>query len=118
MHQVARVGVSASASVLPVNIQDCSVGWTSWISLQSKGLSESFSSLWRLAIGGPLWLILLGCSARQALRQPPCLGLGCSVCQAHTGAPLTGVLLWWSVRKALKGLPHLGSFSVVGALGV
>ena len=34
-------GVSASASVLPVNIQDWSVlGWTGWISLQSKGLSS------------------------------------------------------------------------------
>ena len=69
------VGVSASAPVLPMNIQDWSpLGWTGWIFRESKGLSESFSSLWRLAIGGPLWLILLGCSARQALRQPPCLG--------------------------------------------
>ena len=34
------IGVSASASVLPVNIQDWSpLGWTGWISLQSKGLS-------------------------------------------------------------------------------
>ena len=31
-----------SASVLPMNIQDWSpLGWTGWISLQSKGLSES-----------------------------------------------------------------------------
>ena len=36
-----RIGVSASASVLPVNIQDWfSLGWTGWISLQSKGLSR------------------------------------------------------------------------------
>ena len=36
------IGVSALASVLPMNIQDWfSVGWTGWISLQSKGLSES-----------------------------------------------------------------------------
>ena len=35
-------GVSASASVLPMNIQDWfSLGWTGWISLQSQGLSES-----------------------------------------------------------------------------
>ena len=34
-------GVSASASVLPMNIQDWSpLGWTNWISLQSKGLSR------------------------------------------------------------------------------
>ena len=35
-------GVSASASVLPMNTQDWSpLGWTGWISLQSKGLSKS-----------------------------------------------------------------------------
>ena len=40
-------GVSASASVLPVNIQDWSpLGWTGCISLQSKGLSRVFSSTW------------------------------------------------------------------------
>ena len=38
-------GVSASASVLPVNTQDWSPsGWTGWISLQSKGLSRVFSN--------------------------------------------------------------------------
>ena len=37
--------VSASASVLPMNTQDWSpLGWTGWISLQSKGLSRVFSS--------------------------------------------------------------------------
>ena len=35
------IGVSASASILPMNIQDLSPsGWTGWISLQSKGLSR------------------------------------------------------------------------------
>ena len=39
------IGVSASASVLPMNAQDWShLGWTDWISLQSKGLSRVFSS--------------------------------------------------------------------------
>ena len=38
-------GVSASASVLPMNTQDWSPsGWTGWISLQSKGLSRVFSN--------------------------------------------------------------------------
>ena len=37
-------GVSASASVLPKNTQDWSLGWTGWISLQSKGLSRVFSN--------------------------------------------------------------------------
>ena len=37
------IGVSASASVLPMNTQDWSpLGWTSWISLQSKGVSRVF----------------------------------------------------------------------------
>ena len=39
------IGVSASASVLPMNVQDQSpLGWTGWISLQFKGLSRVFSN--------------------------------------------------------------------------
>ena len=39
------IGVSASASVLPMNTQDWSpLGWTGWISLQSKGPSRVFSN--------------------------------------------------------------------------
>ena len=39
------VGASASESVLPMNIQDWfPLGWTGWISLQSKGLSRVFSN--------------------------------------------------------------------------
>ena len=38
-------GVSASTSVLPMNTRDWSpLGWTGWISLQSKGLSRVFSN--------------------------------------------------------------------------
>ena len=41
----ASGGVSASALVFPVNTQDWSpLGWTGWISLQSKGLSRVFSN--------------------------------------------------------------------------
>ena len=40
-----NTGVSASPSVLPMNIQDWfPLGWTGWISLQSKGLSRVFSN--------------------------------------------------------------------------
>ena len=40
-----RIGVSASASVFPMNIQDWfPLGLTGWISLQSKGLSRVFSN--------------------------------------------------------------------------
>ena len=39
------IGVSALASVLPKKSQDWSpLGWTGWISLQSKGLSRVFSN--------------------------------------------------------------------------
>jgi len=38
-------GVSASVSVLPISIQDwLPLGWTGWISLQSKGFSRVFSN--------------------------------------------------------------------------
>ena len=38
------IRVSASTSVLPMKIQDwLPLGWTAWISLQSKGLSRVFS---------------------------------------------------------------------------
>ena len=40
-----RIGVSASASVLSTNLQGWfPLGWTGWISLQSKGLSRVFSN--------------------------------------------------------------------------
>ena len=39
------IGVSALASVLPMNTQDWSpLGWTGWISLKSKGLTSIFSN--------------------------------------------------------------------------
>ena len=82
------IGVSASASVLPVNTQDWSpVGWTGWISLQPKGLSRVFS---RATVS--LLLLLSGFSRvrlcatpwRQPTRHPhPCdspgknTGVGC-----------------------------------------
>ena len=40
------IGASALASVFPMNIQDWfPLGWTGWISLQSKGLSRVFSNI-------------------------------------------------------------------------
>ena len=45
LRQVAKVLVSASTSVIPMNTQDWSPSeWTGWISLQSKGLSRVFSN--------------------------------------------------------------------------
>ena len=43
-----NTGVSASASVLPMNTQDWfPLGWTGWISLQSKGLSYKIKSIFK-----------------------------------------------------------------------
>ena len=50
LHQVASGGVSASASVLPMNIQDWfPLGLTGLISLQSEGLSRAFynTTVWK-----------------------------------------------------------------------
>ena len=45
------IGVSASASVLPMTIQDWfPLGWTGWISLQSKGLLQHHSSKVSIAL--------------------------------------------------------------------
>ena len=49
------IGVSASTSVLPMNIQDWfPLGWTGWISLQSKGLLRVFLTLWQF-----MWISIL-----------------------------------------------------------
>ena len=51
------IGVSALASVLPMNTQDWSLlEWTGWISLQSKGLSRVFSNTTEGAWGDRKWL--------------------------------------------------------------
>ena len=66
------IRASVSVSVLPMNIQDWfPLGWTGWISLQSKGLSRVFSnttvqkhqffgaqsSLWSNSIWSWKWLL-------------------------------------------------------------
>ena len=56
---VQRIGASASASVLPMNIQNWfPLGWTSLISLLSKGLARVFSSttVQKRQFGLPWWL--------------------------------------------------------------
>ena len=53
------IGVSASISVHPVNTQDwTSLGWTSWISLQFKGLSSVFSNTTIQSINSSVFSIL------------------------------------------------------------
>ena len=64
-----RIGVLASASVLPMNIQDWfPLGLTGWIALQSKRLSRVFSNtivqkhqfLW-IVTYNKLWTVWQGC---------------------------------------------------------
>ena len=55
------IGVSASASVLPMNIQDWfHLGWTGWISLLSKGLSRVFSNttVWKHQLFGTVFFMV------------------------------------------------------------
>jgi len=55
-----NIWVSASASVFPMNTQDRSpLGWTDWISFQSKGLSRVFSkttSIYNKTLTYIIWL--------------------------------------------------------------
>ena len=54
-HQWPNIGVSASASVLPMNIHDWfPLGWAGLISLQSKGLSRVFFNTWLISYNGPI----------------------------------------------------------------
>ena len=60
-----NIGVSASASVLPMNTQDWSpLGWTGWISLHSKGLSRVFSNTTVQKLIHLQWLKVSTCSFR------------------------------------------------------
>ena len=61
------IGISASASVLPMNIQDWfPFGWTVWISLQSKGLSGVFPNT--------------TVQKHQFFGAQPCLWSSCHIC--------------------------------------
>ena len=72
-----KIGVSASASVLPMNIQDWfPLGWTGWISLLSKGLSRvsSNTTVQKHQFFGarPLWYqSIIWCRTLVLLFDPP-----------------------------------------------
>ena len=79
LHQVAKVlEASASASVLPMNIQGLfSLGWTGLIFLQSKRLSRVFSSttVWKhqFFIAQPSLWSMLGCTTKAHISLYVCL---------------------------------------------
>ena len=72
------IGVSASASVLPMNIQDWSpLGWTGWISMQSKGLKSFLQHH-----SSKAWHLLSPCDLSQIIASR-----------------------WWLVQRSLPGPP-------------
>ena len=69
-------GVSASTAVLPMNIQDWfPLGWTGWISLQSKGLSRVFSNTTVKSINSSALSLLTSIHAAAAKSLQSCLTL-------------------------------------------
>ena len=81
------IGVSASTSVFPMNIQDWfPLGWTGWISLQSKALKSSHGHPLSLSLGsqdhgcdaGREWPLQASYFTQVASSQPPCNGLPCA----------------------------------------
>ena len=55
-----NIGISASTSVLPMNNQDrSSLGWTGWISLQSKGLLQHHSSKASILLHSAFFIVQL-----------------------------------------------------------
>ena len=68
------IGISSSTSVLPMNIQDwLPLGWTSWISLQSRGLSRVFSNttVQKLQFIGTQLSLCSNCNIHTWLREKP-----------------------------------------------
>ena len=110
-------GVSASASILPVNAQDWSpLGWTGWISLQSKGLSRVFSNttVQKLIKSVTVLKIIRGfenhlsiflvsdCCIVNSVNLGSCLKPVCSgvICFAAIGTVNSGSnRWWWAVRS-------------------
>ena len=80
-------GVSASASVLPMNTQDWSpLGWTSWISLQSEGLSRVFSNTTvqkHQFFGAKSSLEIRGEEKKKKVSVYVCVGGGCACMYLH-----------------------------------
>ena len=68
-------GVSASTSVLPMNTQDWSpLGWTGWISLQSKGLSRVFSNTTvqkHFLVSADEWMLVLFMNKKKVTGRGP-----------------------------------------------
>ena len=99
-----RIGVSASASVLPMNIQDWfPSGWPGWISLQSKGLSRVFSNttVQKHQFFNVLSDIEMEARARSILREHPVPSLPAPSCLRLPPSPscplhLHPAAAWWS----------------------
>ena len=87
------IGVSASASVLPRNIQDWfPLGLTGWISLQSKGSSRIFSNTTRLKLQCTLafWMLV------------SCLKWTWNI-HVSQGRPWNFPVQWWRLCSQFRG---------------
>ena len=95
------IGVSASASVLPMNIQDWfTLGWTGWISLQSKRFSRVFSSttVWK----------------HQFLGAQLCLWSNSHICTGLLEIPnAIALTIWTFYRLYLKYFLHEAGNSLI-----
>jgi len=102
-----RIGVSASASVLPVNIQDWfPLGFTGCISLQSKGLSRVFSNttvqkhqFFGTQLSHPIQTTFL-CSNNSLLLRSSVSILYYSLCISYT----TSILVSKNIQKDLSSV--------------
>ena len=106
------IGASASTSVLSVNIQDWSpLGWTGWISLQSKGLSRVFSSISSCSAFFMVHLSHLYMTMGKAkvnilvAQSCPtlCYPMGCSLPGSTVHADLQARILKWVVISFSRG---------------
>ena len=124
------IGASASASVLAMNIQDWfPLGWTGWISLQSKGLSRVISNTTVQSINSSAHsflysptLTFIHAAAAKSLQSWPTL---CDLIDGSPpGSPVPGILQartleWvaisfsnaWKWKVKVKSLSHAQLFS-------
>ena len=87
------IEVSASASVLPMNIQDWfPLGWTGWISLQSKGLSGVFSQFKSINSLEFSFLYIYHSAAAAAKSLQSCPTLCDSIDGSPLGSSVPGIL--------------------------
>ena len=114
-------GVSASTSVLPMNTQDWSpLGWTGWISLQSKGIQISPLPFWSsFPFRSP------PCIKQSSLCYTICSHWGCVICSvmSNSTTPNSSVhgilqarILEWVAIPSSRGSCRLRNWTQVSCI--